>query len=257
MKKGIIVASFGTSYPETRKKCIESIENKITEKYPEYEVKRAFTSFRIIKKLKERDGIHIDTPSEALDKMIQSGIKEIHVQPLHIIPGFEYEKVKHAVIMANHKEGVKVTIGSPLLNQEEHYDQVIDALIKKLPKEKDSEAFIFMGHGTEHFANACYSMLQNKLSDIRNDIYIANVEGYPEIDHIVTKVADKYKKITLLPLMLVAGDHAINDMAGEDEDSFKSILEEEGIEVTCILKGLGENEDIQNVFVSRIEEDLD
>lgn len=255
MTKGIIVASFGTSYPETRKKSIESTENKIRENYPEYTVQRAFTSFRIIKKLKDRDKIFIDTPSEAIDKMIESGINEIHLQPLHIIPGFEYEKVKHAVVMANHREGIKATIGSPLLNREEHYDQVVDSLLKKLPEETEGQGFIFMGHGTEHFANACYSMLQNKINDLRDDILIANVEGYPEIDHVIDKVNAKYKKITLLPLMLVAGDHAINDMAG-DEDSFKCKLEEKGIEVSCIIQGLGENEDIQNAFLSRVDEVL-
>ncbi|MEA1974642.1 MAG: sirohydrochlorin cobaltochelatase [Bacillota bacterium] len=253
MGKGILVVSFGTSYKETSKKCIESIENKIESVYVKYIVKRAFTSDFIIKKIKERDGICIDTPLEALEKMIVSGINEIHVQPLHIIPGFEYEKIKRAVVLVKHRHNVKITIGSPLLNREEHYDQVIEALINRLPNENDNEGIILMGHGTEHFSNACYSMLQNKINDKRKDILIANVEGYPEIENIMKKIKGKYLKILLMPLMIVAGDHANNDMAG-DEDSYKTKLESQNIQVSYILEGLGQNEMIQDIFINRIAE---
>ena len=253
MKKGILVVSFGTSYKETREKCIESIENKIEKVYSGYTVKRAFTSNFIIKKLKERDGIHVDNPMEALEKMIELGIDEIHVQPLHIIPGIEYEKVKEAVILIKHKSNVKISIDSPLLNEENHYDEVIDALINRLPEQIKNEGILLMGHGTEHFANACYSMLQNKINDRRKDIFIANVEGYPEIDNIIKKITNNYAKILLMPLMIVAGDHANNDMAG-DEDSYKTKLEDEGIEVSYILEGLGQNEMIQDIFINRIAE---
>jgi sirohydrochlorin cobaltochelatase len=255
MKKGILVVSFGTSYKETSKKCIESIENKIESVYSKYTVKRAFTSNFIIKKIKERDGICIDRPLEALEKMIVSGINEIHVQPLHIIPGFEYEKIKRAVVLVKHRHNVKITIGSPLLNKEEHYDQVIEALLNRLPNENDNEGIILMGHGTEHFANACYSMLQNKINDKRKDVLIANVEGYPEIENIMKKIEGKYQKILLMPLMIVAGDHANNDMAG-DEDSYKTKLKSQNIEVSYILEGLGQNEMIQDIFINRIAESI-
>lgn len=253
MNKGILVVSFGTSFEETRKKCIDSIENKIRESYTEYTIKRSFTSKMIIKKLKERDNLHIDTPFEALEKMIDSGMTEIHVQPLHIIPGFEYEKVKNAVAMARHRSDIKITFGSPLLNKDHHYDEVVETLVERLPKQEDGGGILLMGHGTEHFANACYSMLQNKLNDLRDDILLTNVEGYPEIDHVMDAIESKYKKMTLMPLMLVAGDHARNDMAGE-KDSYKELLEEKGIEVTCILEGLGQNQKIQEAFINRIEE---
>jgi sirohydrochlorin cobaltochelatase len=255
MKKGILVASFGTSFPEVRKRCIESIETAIEKAYPDFDVRRAFTSNMIIKKLKDRDGLHIDTPIEALDRMINDGITEIHVQPLHVISGFEYEKVKRAVVLANHKKGVYVTIGKPLLSEEHHYDEMIDAISNRLGSEQEDTGIVLMGHGTEHHANACYSMLQAKFNDRRSDVHIANVEGYPELEHIEGKL-DKYHKMILMPLMIVAGDHAMNDMAGDEEDSYKSVLTEAGKSVECILEGLGEMTMIQEIFVKRVGEGL-
>jgi len=255
MKSGILVVSFGTSYKETREKCIESIENAIGVNYSHCEVRRAFTSNMIIKKLKSRDGIHIDTPLQALEKMIVDGFDNIHVQPLHVIPGFEYEKVTNAVSRIKHKTDISITVGSPLLNKEKHYDEMIDALTDRLPKKTIGEGILLMGHGTEHFSNACYSMLQNKINDVRDDVLIANVEGYPEIDNVIGNIENKFSKMILMPLMIVAGDHAINDMAG-DEDSYKTMLQERNVEVECILEGLGQNTKIQDIFVKRVSEAL-
>jgi len=254
MKKGILVVSFGTSYEETRKKCIESIENKITETFKDYTVRRAFTSNMIIKKMKSVYQMDVDTPELGLERMIQDGITDITVQPLHIIPGFEYEKIKSAVAKANHKTGVQVKLGDPLLNTIENYHETIAALNTQMPSENEREAVLFMGHGTEHHANACYSLLQRLFDDQRKDVLIANVEGYPELDDIMPKIKGNYDKLTLMPLMLVAGDHSQNDMAGDDEDSFKSVIEAEGIKVECVLKGLGENDEIRDIFVRRIQE---
>jgi len=253
MKKGILVVSFGTSYKKTMKECIKSVEDKIENVYSKYIIERAFTSNFIIKKLKERDGVYIDTPIEALEKMIVGGINEIHIQPLHIIPGFEYEKIKNAVSMMKHKSNIKISMGSPLLNKEENYDEIIDALLDRLPDIDNNEAVLLMGHGTSHFANACYSMLQNKINDREKNIFIANVEGYPGIDNIIGKIEKSYSKVLLMPLMIVAGDHANNDMIGE-EDSYKTLLEDKDIEVNYILEGLGQNEMIQEIFIKRIAE---
>lgn len=250
MKKGILVVSFGCSIKETRDKCIKSIENRIESTYADYEVWRAFTSNIIIKKLKKQ-GICIDTPTEALEKMIEAGYDEIIVQPLHILQGYEYEKVKNSVLEIKNESNISIVMGSSLLNDEESYDLVIDALMSKLPKENKNEGILLMGHGTSHFSNACYSMLQNKLNEKREDIVIANVEGYPEIEQTIGNIESKFSKMTLLPFMIVAGDHAINDMAGE-ENSFKTLLEEKNIEVNCILEGLGENSLIQDIFVQKI-----
>lgn len=249
MKKGIVVVSFGTSFPEVRKRCIESIEVAIEKAFPEYEVSRAFTSNMIIKKLLERDGLVVDKPLEAIQKMIDSGIESIHVQPLHVIPGFEYEKVMGAVRTIEKSSHIQVTIGQPLLSEEHHYDELIDAIESEIVS-SEKNGYVLMGHGTEHHANACYSMLQAKLNDRRKDVFISNVEGYPELDHVKDKLHD-LEHITLMPLMIVAGDHAMNDMAGE-KDSFKTELIEAGKDVTCILKGLGEIEAVHQIFIKRI-----
>ncbi|MCK4257647.1 MAG: sirohydrochlorin cobaltochelatase [Halanaerobiales bacterium] len=253
MKKGILVVSFGTSYEETRKRCIESIEEKVKETFKEYEVRRAFTSNMIIKKLKERDGLHIDTTMDALNRMVEDGFKEIIVQPLHIIPGLEYEKVKLAVAMIKHKKEINITLGHPLLYSIEDYHEVIEALEHQMPTRDHEHAVVLMGHGTEHFANACYSLLQRLFDDKKSHVFIGNVEGYPELKDLLPILKERdYKKLTLMPMMLVAGDHAQNDMAGDEEDSWKSVLESEGFEVECVLKGLGENELIGTTFVNRI-----
>lgn len=253
--KGIIVASFGTSYKHTLEKTIECIEARIVQAFKEAEVCRAFTSHMIIKKIKERDGIDTHTPQEAIEAMIARGIKDIHVQPLHVIPGYEYDKVKKAVAMGNHKAGVTISIGQPLLSQEDHYDDLIDAIFSEIDVEGPDHALVLMGHGTHHHANACYSMLQAKINDRTSHVYIANVEGYPEFDAIKDKL-QAYDHVSLMPLMIVAGDHAINDMAGDEETSFKSILQGQGKAVTCILKGLGELALVQDIFVSRVQAGL-
>ncbi|MEA3424348.1 MAG: sirohydrochlorin cobaltochelatase [Bacillota bacterium] len=254
MEKGILVVSFGTSYKDTREKCIDSIENRIKDSFGEYVVKRAFTSNIIIKKMKEIDNIEIDTPYEALMKMIDDGIKDIIVQPLHVIPGFEYGKIEKSVAKANHIDGVKIRLGMPLLDDIESYDEMIEAIEFKFPELKDDEGIVLMGHGTEHFANAAYSLLQRRMDEKRNDVYIATVEGYPELEDITSELKSKYEKLYLIPLMIVAGDHAQNDMAGDEKDSWKSILESEGISVECMLSGLGENERIADIFINKIKE---
>lgn len=252
MKKGILVVSFGTSYEETLKKNIERVENCIKDAFEPLEVRRAFTSNMIIKKLRNQ-GVHILTTKEALDEMIADGFTEIIVQPLHVIPGFEYEKVKKAVAKAKHNRAVDIKLGMPLLDTIETYRELIEAFETEFDKEVFGRGYLLMGHGTDHFANAAYSLLQRLFDENRSDIVIANVEGYPELDDVLENLKDRFKHLTLMPLMMVAGDHAINDMASDEEDSFKSILESEGIQTSCVLKGMGENTQIAELFVKRIK----
>lgn len=253
MKKGILVISFGTSYEETLKKNIEAIENKIRSNFEPIEVRRSFTSNMIIKKLKREQDLTIHTPAEALEAMIADGFTEIYVQPLHVIPGFEYDKVKQAVVRARHLKHIKIELGMPLLNQMEHYHEVVSVFNEEFEAEREDHGYVLMGHGTEHFANAAYTMLQRVFDDQRSDVIIANVEGYPELDDVLEHIVSEFKTVTCYPLMMVAGDHAQNDMAGDEEDSFKSILEAHGLEVKCVLKGMGEYEAIQSLFVKRVE----
>lgn len=253
--KAILVVSFGTSYEETRKKCIESIENKIKDEFEEYEVRRAFTSGMIISKLRKRDNLYIDNVEEALNKLKLEGYKEVYVQSLHLIPGDEYDKVCEGVQKFN-SDFEKVIIGRPLLYSSDDYKVAARALETQLPERSIDKAVVLMGHGSEHYANSAYPCLQYVLEDEGiNNVHIATVEGYPELGSIINKLHKKnIKEVTLMPYMLVAGDHAQNDMASDEEDSWKSILVREGFKVNIYLHGLGENEKYQDIFVEHLRD---
>ena len=249
MKKAILVVSFGTSYKETREKTIEACEKKIKEAFKDYDFFRAFTSNMIIRKLKNRDNIHIENPIEALDRLYKEGYKEVVVQTLHIICGEEYTKLKEQINSYNDKFE-KIVLGRPLLSQIDDYKETIEALKLQIPNLENDEAIVFMGHGTEHEAHSAYPALDYMLKQDNIKAYVGTVEGYPEIDEVIVNLKkDKISKVILMPFMLVAGDHAINDMAGDEEDSWNTILKENGFKTEVFLKGLGENEGIQNKFV--------
>lgn len=263
MKKAILVVSFGTSYEETRKVTIEAIENRIIEVYKDYEVRRAFTSHIIIKKLKRVYDINVDTPEEAMEKLKNEGYEEVIVQPLHLIPGVEYDYIRKILSHGYKNYFKKLEIGRPLLyfkgeeeNEVDDYTLMVDALKYQI---KENENVLLMGHGTAHHANAVYSCLQCVLQDEgMNNVYIANVEGYPYIETALNRIKSHgVKEITLMPFMLVAGDHAQNDMAGNEEDSFKSILEAEGIKVNIYMHGLGENKKVQDLYLEHLQDAIE
>ncbi len=249
MKKAILVVSFGTSYKETREKTIEACESKIKEAFKGYGFFRAFTSNMIIRKLKNRDNIHIENPIEALDRLYDEGYEEVIVQTLHIICGEEYTKLKNQISEYDDKFE-KITLGRPLLSQIDDYKETVEALKLQIPELEEDEAIVLMGHGTEHEAHSAYPALDYMLKQENIKAYVGTVEGYPEIDEVIVNLKkDKVSKVRLMPFMLVAGDHAINDMAGKDDDSWNSILIKNGFKTEIHLKGLGENEAIQNKFV--------
>lgn len=257
MKKGIIVVSFGTSYEEARKLCIESIETRIREKYKDFLVLRAFTSQMVINKLKKRDNYRVYNPREALEKMKEAGIKEIYIQPLLILPGYEYEKIlKQTEEFLKDNEDYSIKIGKPLLYDED-YAKIVGALC--LPAIKANEAIVLMGHGTDHKADISYGRLERVFRENGHEnIYVATVEGRVTLENIVPVLKDKkIERVILRPFMLVAGYHVINDMASEEEGSWKSILEREGFNVEAILKGLGELEGIQNIYLEHLEKIID
>ncbi len=251
-KKAVLVASFGTSYPKVLSDCIESTEKSIREAFSGYELRRAFTSGFIIGKLAKRDGVNIDDAAGALEKLKDEGFSRIVVQPLHIIPGYEYHKVKKTVYEFERKKAFdEIVLGEPLLFNNEDYKTTIEAIKFQFKDISEDEAVVFMGHGTAHFSNACYYCLQSYMDEEGINAYIANVEGCPSLCDAISKLKEKnIKKIVLMPLMLVAGDHAINDMAG-GEDSWKSILENEGFEVSVYMHGLGENEAVRRIFAAK------
>ena len=248
MKKAILVVSFGTSYHETRKKTIEACENKIKESFKDYDFYRAFTSGMIINKLKKRDNMFIDNPSEALEKLYNAGYQEVVVQSLHIICGDEYNKLKDMVAQYEDKFD-KISIGRPLLTYIDDYRETVEAVKKDLDKMDIDEAVVFMGHGTEHESHSSYPAIEYMFRDYGINAFVGTVEGYPELEQVIKKLKNRnIKTVDLLPFMLVAGDHAINDMASDEEDSWKTILEKEGFNVKVHVKGLGENPHIQEKF---------
>ena len=256
----LLVVSFGTSYNDSREVTIGAIEKAIEEANPDYEVRRAFTSQIIIDKLKERDGLEIDNVEEALDRAVADGIKTLVVQPTHLMNGFEYTDLETALKDYEGKFD-KVVLAQPLLSSDADFDAVISAITEHTESYDDGEtAICFMGHGTEADSNAVYAKLQEKITAAGFENYfVGTVEAEPSLEDVIAAVKEKgsYKKVVLEPLMVVAGDHANNDMAGDEEDSWKSTFEAEGFEVECLLEGLGQNEAIQKIYVEHTKEAID
>lgn len=261
--KVILVVSFGTTYGETRKLTIDSIEQCIQDRFKDYDMKRAFTSHMIIKVLRERDRYIVDTPEEALEKIAEEGYKEVIVQSLHIMPGEEYEYVERVVESYRQKDIFnKIELGRPILYFKGDGEQLQDDYLMAMEAIKlqmtENGSVVFMGHGTTHPANACYSCLQMVLRDHQiNNVYIGTVEGYPSLDNIInTLKRDKVEEVTLMPLMVVAGDHCNNDMASDEEDSWKRVLEKEGFKVNLYMHGMGENPLFREIFVNHVEDTI-
>lgn len=253
LQKAILVVSFGTSHLDTLYKTLYKIEEEMQVIFPEYSVYRAFTSNRIIQKLKDKQGINIYTVAEAMEQMQQDGIREVIVQPTHILNGIENDNMKEQANRYRDKFDL-IQFGNPLLHETEDYLKVIKAFAKKLSFEEEDTAIVCMGHGTEHYVNVSYAALDYmfKASQYR-DIYVATVEAYPAIEDIIDRLKQKhYHTIILIPFMMVAGEHAKNDMAGESDNSWKKILEQEGFHVICKMEGLGENPAIRNVLYEHV-----
>lgn len=264
MKKAILLVSFGTTYYDTRKVTIDAIEEKVKKAYKDYEVRIAFTAHIIINILKKRDGIIELTPEEALEKLYKDGYEDIIVQPLHIIPGAEFDYIKDVVDQYTFKKYFNsIKIGRPMLYFKGHEEEIPDdysILIEAIDKLLNSyENLVLMGHGTSHYSNAAYTCFQQVLKDKGyKRVLVANVEGYPTLEDIIPKLkAKNMNKLTLAPLMVVAGDHAKNDMSSNEDDSWKSILEAEGFEVNIHMHGLGEISEFQDVYVDHIKDAID
>jgi len=228
---------------------IENIENTLAEKHDDCDFFRAFTSKYIVKKILTRDGIKIDLINEALQRILDIGYKEIIVQSTHVINGIEYDKIiKEVQIYKGRFDSI--TVGSPLLSGFNDYINICDIIDKSVGARFDNEAILLMGHGTAHFSNACYSKLENTFEFMGIDnVFVACVEGFPEIEYTIKKLMRKgIDKLICMPFMIVAGDHAKNDMAGDEDDSWKNLLEQAGFEVNVRLSGLGQIPGIAELF---------
>ena len=254
-KKAILVVSFGTSYENTRKLTIEAIEHDIADAFPACPTYRAWTSKMIIAKLKKRDGLTIHTVKEALEQMLLDGITDVIVQPTHVINGIENDLMKEdALAFKNHFE--RITFGDPLLTTQQDHVEIVNAICQEFSDLPSDCALILMGHGTSHYANDVYAALDYRFKDLGHDnIHLATVEGYPTLENVIRLVKEQgAKKVILTPFMIVAGDHARNDMSGEDEDSWKNQFQAAGYEVECCLKGLGEYPAVQNMLIRHVTE---
>lgn len=258
MKKAILVVSFGTSYLETLKKSIEAIEDRIDKHFEGYDVYRAFTAHMIIRKLQSKHNMYVKTPEEALEELVEKGYEEVIIQPLHIIPGEEFHYIKKVEHRFS-KKFKSLKVGRPIFYYQgiEELPQDYTLFINSVKTlfEEDKNVVLF-GHGTAHPANAVYGCLQAVLQDEGyENVFVGTVEGYPTFETVLRRVKKRnIKEVTLIPLMLVAGDHAINDMASDEEDSWKSMFEAEGIKANPYLHGLGEIKDFQDLYIQRIED---
>ena len=253
-KKAILVVSFGTSYENTRKLTIEAIEPDIADAFPACPTYRAWTSKMIIAKLKKRDGLTIHTVKEALEQMLLDGITDVIVQPTHVINGIENDQMK-ADALSFRDRFSSIVFGNPLLTTEEDNQAIVRVVADEFRDMDPDTALVLMGHGTEHFANSAYSQFENMLRDLGHEsTYVGTVEGFPSLDYVIRRLKIRdIKKVYVMPLMIVAGDHARNDLAGAEADSWDSILKADGFETEVIMKGLGEIDAIAEIFVKHLK----
>ena len=253
-KKAILAVSFGTSHNDTRKITIDAIEQDMQEAFPSYALYRAWTSKMIIKKVNARDGVHICTVKEAMEQMLQDGITDVLVQPTHVINGIENDLMKEDAL-AFQEQFHSISFGDPLLTSEQDNLAVIDAITSEFKDLTKDEVLVLMGHGTTHYANAIYAALDYTFKDKGYpNIFLGTVEAYPTMESLLKMVhAYQPKKVVLAPFMIVAGDHAKNDMASDEPDSWYSQFKAEGYDVEPVLKGLGEYPGIRKLFIEHLK----
>ncbi len=252
--KVILVVSFGTSYNNNRSLTIGAIEDDIREEFTDFDVRRAFTSQMVINILKKRDDLSIDNVEEALERAVNDGVKTIIIQPTHVMDGTEYNfKIVDAVKKYEDKFE-NIAIGDPLLISDDDFEDLIDSITAKGCADADT-ANVYMGHGSPADSNEVYPTLQKKLEDKGFDNYfIGTVEAKPDFDDVLAMLKEKdFNKILLKPLMVVAGDHAQNDMAGDEEDSWKNMFMANGYDVECVIEGLAQSEDIRKVYIKHVQ----
>ena len=254
MKKGILLVAFGTTVPKAQI-SFDNIEQSVKKGLPGVPVYWSYTSRIIIKKM-AKEGKQLATPEEALAKMMRENFTHVAVQSLHTIPGAEFHgMLKNVHKFAGMDKGIKkVLVGYPLMATSEDVQRVAEAIIKVIPKErKKKEGVVLMGHGTHHPANVYYAALNYHVQKLDPNIFVGTVEGWPEIDDIKADLKKRrIKKIYLMPFMSVAGDHARNDMAGPSADSWKSMLEKEGINCVVVLKGTAEFQEFVDIWVDHL-----
>lgn len=255
----LLVISFGTSYNDNRRLTIGAVEEAMELAFPDWSVRRAFTAQLIIDRLQRRDGEVIDNVGQALDRAVENGVKRLVIQPTHLMDGLEYnDVVNEAAQYADAFESM--AIGAPLLTSGEDFQIVARTMAEATAQYDDGKtAICFMGHGTEAASNAVYAKMQQVMTDAGYaNCFIGTVEAAPTLEDVLALVqAGGYERVVLQPMMIVSGDHANNDMAGDEEGTWKTVFENAGYEVECVLTGLGEYEAIQNLLTAHAQAAID
>ena len=278
-EKELLVVSFGTSFNDSRVTDIKGIEDALAKAFPDWSVRRAFTAQIIINHVQARDGEKIDNMDQALERAVANGVKTLVVQPTHLMHGAEYDEMCEA--LDAYKDKIEnIVVAEPLLGEVGNDATVINADKEAVAKAvvaaavadgkfesidkaaEDGTALVLMGHGTAHVAKVTYSQMQTQMEKLGyKNVFIGTVEGEPEetsCEAVIEAVkAAGYTKVALRPLMVVAGDHANNDMAGDDEDSWKSMVEAAGLTVECQIAGLGRIDAVQELYVAHTQAAID
>lgn len=244
-KASVLMVHFGTTFDDTRKNTIDAVNDEAKKEFPDMEIREAYTSRIIMRRLKER-GIVKDNPAEALDKLAKEGYTHIIVQPTNVINGVESKTLEQQLEM--YKDKFKeIRTGSALLSTPEDYKAVAEIIDKEVGKVTDNEAVVLVGHGTHDNGNAAYPAMDYTAKSMGYKFYVGTIEGFPEFDDVVRGLKkDNIKKVILMPFMFVAGDHANNDIAVD----WKEALEKEGFIVEVKLISLGMMEDIRKMFIN-------
>lgn len=247
---GILYASFGTTHDDARARQIDAVAAALSAAFPGAPVQQAFTSGMIRRSLDAR-GIHVPDVAEGLRLLADHGVDLVLAQPGHLMPGEEFEKLRGEVgRAANRFEAVE--IADPLLTTTDDLFRVATIMAARFPR-REGAAVVLMGHGSPACANAVYAALDYRLKDMgREDMHVATVEAYPALSDAVARVRAMHgvRDVTLAPLMLVAGDHATNDMAGDEADSWASTFKDAGFKVACDLTGMGELSTVRDLYVA-------
>lgn len=255
MKKAILIVSFGTTYTDTRTKNITAIKQQVSMLYPDTIVEEAVSSTIVRKHMQEKEYINAKGPLEALISLKEQDVTQVVVFPTHVIDGIENNQMKNAVEECRHLFD-KIVVADALLANADDYTDVAKALWESLKELTGNSVLIFMGHGTEHMADSSYRVMEQALrAYARKPVYIATVEGKRTIQDVINDMREEgivNTGVFLAPLMLVAGDHANNDMAGDDE-SFATILKANGYTPQCVIKGIGEYPAVRQVYLSHLQ----
>lgn len=258
MKKALLVVSFGTTYHDTREKTIGAIEKELAEAFPDRDLRRAFTSGFVRRKLWRRDRIRIDGVVEALEELHIEGYEDVLIQPTHIINGEETERMmKEVDIYSGYFK--HFSIGEPLLSSHKDYLRLADAIVEELPPMGFDESVALMGHGTEHHANPAYAAMEYVFhAKGYKNIFVGTAEGFPTVKDVIERLNETLnaRRVYLVPMTIAAGDHAVNDMAGDHPKSWKNQMIDAHFQPVPVLRGLGEYPGVRAIFVDHARDAL-